>query len=129
MASCNVWGITKLNFCITSIQLFFSRFVSYTYIDILIGIVILQILQMAKRHIFLPIMQKMLQDASVSLFRWFENNPLKGNAAKCDFLVSTSQEVILNVNNFKIKSSDCEKLLGVKYDSKLSFDQHITDLC
>ena len=71
----------------------------------------------------------MLQDASVSLFRWFENNPLKGNAAKCNFLVSTSQEVILNVNNFKIKSSDCEKLLGVKYDSKLSFDQHITDLC
>ena len=129
MASCNVWGIAKLNFCITSIQLFFSRFVSYTYIDILIGILILQILQMAKRHIFLLIMQKMLQDASVSLFRWFENNPLKGNAAKCNFLVNTSQEAILNVNNFKIKSSDCEKLLGVKYDSKLSFDQHITDLC
>ena len=70
-----------------------------------------------------------LERASVSLFRWFESNLLKGNADKCQFLVSASQEVSLNVNNFKIKNSDCEKLLGVKFDSKLRFDQHITDLC
>ena len=70
-----------------------------------------------------------IERASVSLFRWFENNLLKGNADKCHFLVSTSQEVSLNVNTFKIKNSDCEKLLGVKFDSKLRFDQHITDLC
>ena len=69
------------------------------------------------------------QRASVSLFRWIENNLLKGNADKCHFLVSTSQEVSLNVNIFKIKNSDCEKLLGVKFDSKLRFDQHVTDLC
>ena len=66
--------------------------------------------------------------ASVSLFRWFENNLLKGNADKCHFLVSISKEVSLNVNNFKIKSSDYEKLLGVKFDSKLRFDQNVTDL-
>ena len=54
---------------------------------------------------------------------------MKGNADKCHFLVSTSQEVSLNVNNFKIKNSDCEKLVGVKIDSELRFDQHITDLC
>ena len=70
-----------------------------------------------------------LERASVSLVRWFENNLLKGNAGKCHFLVSTSQEVNLNVNTFKIKNSDCEKLLGVKFDSKLRFDQQITDLC
>ena len=44
-----------------------------------------------------------LERDSVSLFRWFENNLLKGKADKCHFLVSTSQEVSLNVNNFKIK--------------------------
>ena len=44
-----------------------------------------------------------LERASVSLFKWFENNLSKGNADKCHFLVSTSQEVSLNVNNFKIK--------------------------
>ena len=70
-----------------------------------------------------------LERASVSLFRWFENNLFKGNTDKCHFLVSTSKEVSLNVNNFKIKNSDCEKLLGVKFDSKLRFDQQITDLC
>ena len=70
-----------------------------------------------------------LERDSVSLFRWFENNLLKGKADICHFLVSTSQEVSLNVNNFKIKNSDCEKLLGVKFDSKLRFDQQITDLC
>ena len=54
---------------------------------------------------------------------------MKGNSDKYHFLVSTSQEVILNVNNFKIKIRYCEKILGVKFDSKLRFDQHITDLC
>ena len=70
-----------------------------------------------------------LERASVSLFRWFKNNLLKGNADKCHFLVGTSQEVILNVNNFKIKNTDREKLSGIKIDSRLKFDQHITDLC
>ena len=65
-----------------------------------------------------------LQRASVSLFRWFQNTLLKGNADKCHFLVSTSQDVSLNVNNFKIKNSDCDKFSGVKFDSKLRFDQH-----
>ena len=55
-----------------------------------------------------------LERASVSLSRWFENNLLKGNSDKCHFLVSTSQEVSLNVNS--------EKLLGVKFHSKLTFD-------
>ena len=41
-----------------------------------------------------------LERASVSLFRWFETNLLKGNADKYHFLVSTSSEVSLNVNSF-----------------------------
>ena len=44
-----------------------------------------------------------LERASVSLFRWSENSLLKDDAGKCHFLVSTSQEVSLNVNTFKIK--------------------------
>ena len=70
-----------------------------------------------------------LERTSVSLIRWFENKLLKVNADKFHSLVSTSQEVSLNINTFKIKNSDFEKLLGVKFDSKLRFDQHITDLC
>ena len=51
--------------------------------------------------------------ATVSLFRSFENNLLKSDANECHFLLSTIQEVRYNVNNFKIKSSDCEKILGL----------------
>ena len=70
-----------------------------------------------------------LELVSISLFRWFENNLLEGNTDKCNFLVSTSQEVILIVNNFKWKSRYCERFLGVKFNPKLRFDQHITELC
>ena len=70
-----------------------------------------------------------LERASLSLFRWFQNNLSKGNVGKCHFLVSANKEVSLHVNTFKTKNDDCEKLLGVKFDSKLRFDQHVTDLC
>ena len=69
-----------------------------------------------------------LERVSVSLFRWFQNI-LKRNVHKYHFLVSTSQKIILSVDNFKIKNSDCKKLLGFKFNSKHSFDHHITDLC
>ena len=51
-----------------------------------------------------------LERASVFLFRWFEKNLLKGNADKCYFLVSTSQEVSLNINSFKIKKTVTAKI-------------------
>ena len=54
------------------------------------------------------------------LFRWFENNFLKGNDDKCHFVLSTRREVSLNID--KLKNGNCEKLLGVKFDSKLKFD-------
>ena len=33
-----------------------------------------------------------LERVLVSLFRWFENNPLKSDADRCHFVVSTSQK-------------------------------------
>ena len=122
MACCNVLGTTKLLFNIFLADLFLiysdndvahfaddnTPYLSAKNVDDVI---------------------ESLERASASLFRYFENNVLKGNVDKCHFLVSTSQEVSLNVNNFKIKNSDYEKRLGVKFDSKLRFDQRITDLC
>ena len=68
-----------------------------------------------------------LKRTSIPPFRWFENNLLKSSADKCHFLVSTSQKVSLNVNNIKAINSDCKKRLGVEFDSKPRFDQHITN--
>ena len=58
-----------------------------------------------------------IEQASMSLFKWFELNLLKGSANKCHFLTSTDQEVTLNVDNFTLKINECENLLGVKFDS------------
>ena len=70
-----------------------------------------------------------LEQASNGLFEWFKNNLLKSNADKCHLLVSTNDRVSMNVDGFKIDKSDTEKLLGVKFDQKLTFDDHISDIC
>ena len=54
---------------------------------------------------------------------------LKINADKCHLLVSSSDAVNLRVSKFDIKNCECEKLLGVKFDNKLTFQKHITDIC
>ena len=51
---------------------------------------------------------------------------LKSNADKCHLLVSFSGPVNLRVSEYDIKNSECEKLLGVKFDNKLTFEKHIT---
>ena len=54
---------------------------------------------------------------------------LKINADKCHLLVSSSDAVNLRASKFDIKNCECEKLLGVKFDNKLTFQKHITDIC
>ena len=44
-------------------------------------------------------------------------------------LVSTNNNVKIKIGNFDITNSKREKLLGVKFDHKLSFDDHISKLC
>ena len=63
------------------------------------------------------------------MFEWFENNFLKSNANKCHLLVSSSDAVNLRGSEYDIKNSECEKLLGVKFDNKLTFEKDITDIC
>ena len=70
-----------------------------------------------------------LEKASKALFQWFENNLLKSNASKCHLLLSSSDAVNLRVSEYDVKNSECEKLLGVRFDNKLTFEKHITDIC
>ena len=50
------------------------------------------------------------------------------NADKCHLLVSTNNAVKIKIRNFDITNSKSEKLLGVKFDHWLSFDDHISEL-
>ena len=53
---------------------------------------------------------------------------LKTNVDKCHLLVSSSDAVSLIVSEYDVKNNECEKLLGVKFDNKLTFEKHINDI-
>ena len=65
---------------------------------------------------------KSSEKASEILFKWFNNNLKKINADKCHLLVSTKNTVKIKILNFDKTNSKNERLLVVKFDHKLSFD-------
>ena len=54
---------------------------------------------------------------------------MKGNPEKCHLIMSTDQSVNVQLGGSLIERSDCEKMLGVKIDYKLNFDEHVKTLC
>ena len=70
-----------------------------------------------------------LQNASLTLFQWFYGNQMKANPDKCHLICSADDKVNITVENQKLCNSLCEKLLGVRFDSKLTFNAHINDIC
>ena len=70
-----------------------------------------------------------LQDVAAKLFKCFSDNQMKGNTDKCHLVLSKDESSEIHIGDSIIKSSTCEKLLGIKIDSKLRFDDHIQDLC
>ena len=66
-----------------------------------------------------------LQLSAEKLFRWFSDNQIKGNTDKSHLTMSTNNTPELKVGDSLIKTSTCEKLLGVKIDYKLGFDNYV----
>ena len=64
------------------------------------------------------------------ILSWFETNKLKANPDKFHFLLSDHLlDKSIKIGKVEIQNSECEKLLGIKIDSKLSFKEHVTTLC
>ena len=61
--------------------------------------------------------------------KWINDNLMKVNADKCNLLVSTNNTVKIKMEKFDITNSKSGKLLGVKFYHKLSFNDHISELC
>ena len=72
---------------------------------------------------------KGLENVSSNLFQWFTENELKGNTSKCYLLISSVENVHVNIGTSQIKNSDCERLLGINIYCKLSFENHINQIC
>ena len=54
---------------------------------------------------------------------------MKENADKCHLLVTTNSAVSASTEEFVINNSNEEKLLGIKIDTKLSLENHVSSLC
>ena len=70
-----------------------------------------------------------LQNAAAKFFKWFSDNQMRENTDKCHLLLSKDESSEIHIGDSIIESSTCQKLLGIKIDSKLRFDDHIPDLC
>ena len=54
---------------------------------------------------------------------------MKGNEDKCHILISTKEEVCVNIGTTQITNSKCEKILVIKIYSNLNFEDHIGSIC
>ena len=79
--------------------------------------------------ISLNLVLEKLESSTHDLFRWFKENHMKANPDKCHLLVTTNALTSVNINGFQITHSIEEKLLGIKFNSKLSFENHVSSLC
>ena len=70
-----------------------------------------------------------LQNASKTFFKWFNDNQMKANPNKCHFICSSSEKTSIMIEKKQIRNSSCEKLLGVYFDSKVTFQSHIDNIC
>ena len=64
-----------------------------------------------------------------SLTLWFWDNCMKVNPNKFDLLLSGKKSHQVDICNEKLSSTCKEKLLGIKNDNKLTFEEHVEELC
>ena len=69
-----------------------------------------------------------LEKISKILLDWFENNCMKANPDKCNFMISSTGVSEITVGNTQIQNSESEKLFGVRKDKRLKFDEHVKSL-
>ena len=62
------------------------------------------------------------------LLQWFSDNQMKANISKCHLLVNKKDEETIRIGDTEIKNSEYEKLLGIKVDTKLNFNEHFNDI-
>ena len=71
-----------------------------------------------------------LENEAALLLDWIENNGLKSNPEKFNLILSEKNaKDKIQLADVDIYSSETVKLLGMKIDSKLTFNDHVTDLC
>ena len=75
-----------------------------------------------------------LEEESQAVIEWFKMNEMIVNPDKFQTIIIKKNSKMkdsypLNINDQKINSENCVKLLGIEIDNKLCFEQHISTLC
>ena len=70
-----------------------------------------------------------LQNASKTLFQWLYDNQMKANPDKYHFVYSSNEKLDIVIEDQTISNSNCEKLLGVLLNPKLTFKPHVDTIC
>ena len=72
---------------------------------------------------------KEIEDKSACVFNWFSANYFKVNPKKYHFLLTSNEEVNLNLDDLITKNNKSEKLLGINIDNFLTFNEHVSKIC
>ena len=72
---------------------------------------------------------KALEDIGENLIKWFSDNQVALNTDKCHVLLNSQGPNTIKIGNLCMKNSSCEKMLGINFDYKLKFTNHINEIC
>ena len=75
------------------------------------------------------VIKEEIEHFSEVLFKLFDFNYMKINSGKIHVLFSGNDNVSANIDDHTIISENKNELLGIILDSKLSFQDHINNLC
>ena len=72
-----------------------------------------------------------LENAAETLLQWFKDGePRKANPDKYHLLINNTKESFqIKIGNETVSNSKYEKMLGVKKDHELNFNEHVSSLC
>ena len=78
----------------------------------------------------IPAVISNLESESTTLLKWISENGLKANPDKFHLLLSDKNiELAIKVDNFMVKNTSSQKLLGIEIDNKMTFDVHVSNIC
>ena len=70
-----------------------------------------------------------LKESFKKLFKLFSDNEMQGNSGKCHLILSADGPSEMQIGESLFKTTNFDKLLGIKIDSQLAFDKHIKTIC
>ena len=70
-----------------------------------------------------------LENIGENVIKRFSDNQMKLNTEKCHVLLNSQGPNTIKIGNLCIKNFTCEKMLGINFNYKLKFTNHIDKIC